>query len=485
MISPGRRIWLAATLCFSVVLMSCASAQRARAAAPPTSRGPSELEVQALVMLMADEYMSALSEVAQTIVADPTSTPTGRRVAQAFHKNGMASALDIGVGANPDVAVLDMLVLASLQRWAFSEHWSRMGMPTPLIVAAEVRLRSTEESLWSLASRVLTDEQASTLRSLIDDWIKSNPDRRLVSYVRFSDFVDSRTQRTPGDRARAEGLFREVSEATAAVDEIRLLGERSLWFAARYPSLVGTQVETTLYRSLDQPEVRSLLGAVSSLSAIADGAATFKKDFDEERQRFFESFRTERVAAIDQARASVESVTREALRDLETRVSTLSESTVTRIFDRIAMERHQLLEDLESRERGLQQIVNDVRSAIGESTDLASELTGTAEALDHILARFDREAVGDRRPLDLKNLRDAAIETRAAAKELATLLDRTNAVLESGVWDERIAQVDQATSGVVDRAFWRGLALVGVLLVGLALVRLVPQRVRAAPPRAE
>ena len=104
----------------------------------------------------------------------------------------------------------------------------------------------------------------------------------------------------------------------------------------------------------------------------------------------------------------------------------------------------------------------------------------TVNAIDRVVARFDTQGGSEHKPLDFKDVRDAAIEATKTAEKLTILLERTNDVVGSGVWDERLSRLDRATSGVVDRAFWRGLLLVLVLLGGLALIRLLPQRARAS-----
>ena len=80
----------------------------------------------------------------------------------------------------------------------------------------------------------------------------------------------------------------------------------------------------------------------------------------------------------------------------------------------------------------------------------------------------------------MKDVRDAAVETTKAAEKLTILLERTNELAGSDVWDQRLSRLDHATTGLIDRAFWRGLWLVLALLAGLALIRLLPRRGRAS-----
>jgi hypothetical protein len=113
--------------------------------------------------------------------------------------------------------------------------------------------------------------------------------------------------------------------------------------------------------------------------------------------------------------------------------------------------------------------MTDLRSTLGASDNLAKELSGTVNAIDRVVARFDPQARADGSALDMKDLRDAAIETRSAAEKLTILLEKTN-------------ELDLATTNLVNRAFWRGLWLVLALIAGLALLRLLPQRGSAAKP---
>jgi len=74
----------------------------------------------------------------------------------------------------------------------------------------------------------------------------------IVALVRFNEFADERKISSLSLRGKARGLLQEVSAAGAAVDDARLLGERLLWFAGRYPFLLGEQTELTAYRLIDQ-----------------------------------------------------------------------------------------------------------------------------------------------------------------------------------------------------------------------------------------
>jgi hypothetical protein len=440
----------------------------------------SALDLQSLVMKMADDYGIALTDAMRPIIMDESSDPSARQLAQWFQRNGFGSAIDIAAGPNPDTSLLDMLVLVSLQRWAFNAHWIARGIPVAHAAQAAERLRIAEAAAWESASTTLTDAQQQTLRGLIDAWIKANPDRSTVSFVRFAEFVDLRNDQTLSTRTDAQGLLREISEATATVDAARLLGERTLWFASRYPFVLGQQAELTVYRLADQPETRSAvesIEAVKELSrTISAKVQTLDLDLQKQQELLFAKLAAERVLAIEQMKAGASEITRAAIVEVDARATVARQAAVSHVFDRFAEERKSLLDDLQAREGTIRDALTELRSAASASTGLAKELTGTATTIDRLVARFDPHAASDRKPLDIKDFRDAAAEAAKAAEMLALLLERANQQAGSGALAERLASLQDAGHDLIDRAFWRGLALIFVLLAGLALLRFVKPR---------
>src|SRR5262245_61975685 len=71
----------------------------------------SQLEVQALVMKLADEYMSALAEATDPALAAADSA-CDRRIIAGMRQRGTMSAMDIASGPNPSASLLDLLVLS-------------------------------------------------------------------------------------------------------------------------------------------------------------------------------------------------------------------------------------------------------------------------------------------------------------------------------------------------------------------------------------
>ncbi len=434
------------------------------------SRQLDELDVQARVMEMADDYIASLGEAIYLVAAEARNDPRARWLTASFLRNGVGASIDIATGPNPDVALLDLLVLASLQTWAFEKHWIPAGIDQPTGARTVERLRQAERELWRMARHVLNNEQEQDLRDIIADWIDANPDRTVVAFVRFDDFTDARRLPSGASRRRASGLLKELSEATARVEDATLLGERVIWFAGRYPYVLGEQTELTAYRLADQPEVRKIVAGFDAIGQLSDTVAhqidTLPEDLRRERELLFRKVQAERNEAIRQAAASLQSA---------------AGATVDLTFDRLADERTALFDDLEARQGQLASVFDQMRQTIEASTRLADELTQTVDAVDRVVARFDYAPGDTTEPLDVKDIRDAAVEAANAAERLTTLLDRTHETLLSDEFAQRFGDVQRMTGGLVDRAFYRALILVAVMLAGLAVLRRIPQRPTRTP----
>ncbi|MFM9168588.1 MAG: hypothetical protein ACKOTD_00290 [Phycisphaerales bacterium] len=271
----------------------------AAASADATARAAA---LQSVVMSMADEWNAALGEAAAGLVSGPSATLQERWLAQAMLRNGFGASLDIAVGANPAVSMLDMLVLASLQEWTIRVNWAGHGIPREAGLRAAERLSRTRDDLWATAASHMPRADLDRLRALVAAWIERHPDRVLVAFIRLSDFAGERNQLTLAERRDAGGLLQQLDSVTEAVDGARLLGERALWYAARYPYAVGQQAEFTGYRLADSlaSEFRAERAAI--FEAIADERAAIVQAIEEEARTLRPTL-AEARGTIEEARA--------------------------------------------------------------------------------------------------------------------------------------------------------------------------------------
>lgn len=436
-----------------------------------------ELGVQALAMAMADDWAAALAE-ASTLLQQQAATPAERLEAVGLLKDGLAGTFDAALGTNPEIALVDVLISIRLQRVVFERSvqprsWGSRADP------AMALLRRAEDELWVTAQRVLDAEQAEMVRTLCDRWVADHPDLRFVAFVRLADFASDRNEASPG-MEQARGLFAEVSNVATAMDDARLFGERALWFAFRAPHLVGLQAEMTTYYMASQPEVEALLADSRSFADAAQRAAgTFASlpaVLAEEREALAEAFGRERREAIEHAGEALREEWIDAVDYAMGQVRVEREATIDHVAREFASQSVALLDQVEARTQTLGAVLVELQATLDASNTLAISLTGTVDAIDRVVARFDRDPSSTREPLDMKDVRDAAIETATAAREMTALLERTDATLGSREWAARIDELTHATDRATDRLFWRGLWLVLILLAGLAATRFIPAR---------
>ncbi len=239
-------------LCWFVPLAGCVTSGR-HAVAPnnpaiATLDTAHALALQSAVMSMSDDWNSALGAMVYQVQRECGSDMDCMWITQAFLRNSMGASLDVAVGPNPSVAIMDMLVLCSLETWALKYHWAGFGIPLESGLAGAKQLAKARDSLWEQAADHLKVDELARLRTLIDAWIARHPDQTIVSFVRLADFASDRNQLTLAERADAGGLLEELNEVSLAVDDARLLGERALWYSSRYPYVLGQQAEMTALR---------------------------------------------------------------------------------------------------------------------------------------------------------------------------------------------------------------------------------------------
>jgi hypothetical protein len=218
---------MALLLCSCILLASMTDAA-AQAATPAKL---TQLQLQAELMSFADRLM--------TFLAQSTRDPEIRQDPLLFADLHfiMTSAETIAASPNPEVGLLDMVVLTTLGRMIYEEHYHQQygDVVQPAIKA----LRELEVDIWRIASKVLTLAEQQDLRDLIHAWRRSHPTQTAFAYIRFSDFAEERQTFTLAEANKARGLFKSVQEATQKVDEIRLVAERGIYLATRMPLLFG------------------------------------------------------------------------------------------------------------------------------------------------------------------------------------------------------------------------------------------------------
>jgi hypothetical protein len=426
--------YLAAILCAIAALMyGCATVQQAQRSiasalrpvpAAPTAKRVHQItqeELEQLTFGFADRYFTYIISATESIESKNPDAVQRRRAHQ-VRLVQVSAVFDIASNPDPFTRLLDLMLVVTLQshKWIEEDQAERWfgDRAQPMIFAS----RKAREDIWEIAARTMTAEQLEVIDYLIWDWRRRNPGIEVVSYVRFDDFAAARGKSIIADVKSGGGLLAPVGEATKAVDEMRLLAERSFFYAKRLPFLINWQVRAAVDDVLTESEARAFLDAARTLAQLP-------QEIRRERDAFLNAFTREQPA--------------------------------------------------------FRSVMAQYRGAIGDTTTLVSALKSLTDTSQRTLDMVDRILTGiNSHTFDVREY-GGTIDKLVIALQEANRLATTTATFVEGVQPERFdgiakggsAQAQVFAATVIDHAFWRMVALIVVFFLMLALYRLFSTRV--------
>lgn len=410
----------------------------------PSDRLPPNV-LQAGVMRFADTFAARVSQATQDF-ADKAATPEARIQAMKWSIGQNTSAFTIASGSNANIALLDMIVLATLGRMVHEEYllpkvWGEADRP---MVEA---FQSLEKDIWIVAGQMLTQAQQDVVRSALGEWREQNPDMAATAFVRLPAFQDIAKARAEAKANQGGGLgdllnldpLSGMEPAVREIEQTRLFAERAMFYLQRAPLILSTQVELLGLKMARIPEIHSALEDSQRISLAAASLA-------ETAAKLPESVRVEREAAVKQ------------------------------ITDELTIQRQGLIADLEKAEAPASKLLTDARVTLEAGAHMSTALQGAVGTLDTFIARFEKKEVPPGatpsqpakpgKPFDITEYGDAATRIGTAMSEmngLVTTLDRSLPQVQR-VLDEAAQRGDRT----IDHAFARGLELGAILIAAAA-----------------
>jgi len=392
------------------------------------------------VMREADDYAAVVAQAADDFAAK-VGTPEARVDALQWKLQQDTAAYMNATGENPLLNAVDMTVLASLSLQVVENYWvgQKFGKSAEPLLQAH---RKLADSAWLFLNQVVSPAQALELRKLIEEWGRKEPNFRYVAAIRLREFLGVLGTKVTGDQtSKAGGLLNLLNvdplsgldPAVRAIEQTRLTAERFMYYAQRAPMLISWQVELMTFRISDQPASQQVLSNAASLS---QSAAIFART----AQELPGLVNHEREAALNQ------------------------------LFAGVAVERSNILVSLDSQETKLRELLPEVRQTLATAGNMANSLDAAIKSLDgfvHYVSPPDTNpptTSTNSQPFNVLDYGKAAGEIGAMARDLNLLITSAN---QSAT--QLVAVSEQATrraEGLVDRAFWRALVLVAVLLAG-------------------
>ena len=302
---------------------------------PKAKEGPQSMtqeDLQSLLMNFSDNFVVSLFAATKDL-KNRVGSPRERREVTETGVFFSTAAWMTAANANPEVSLLDMAVMVTLGRIVVEEYWIPQVWGDHGKRILEV-FRKGEAEIWALAAKVLDQEQQQELRNMIREWRASHPEQVVVAHMRFSDFAALRRESPLADAARSGG-FLGIKGAARAVDEIRLVSERAMFYLQRMPPMLNWQAELLFDKLSTSPEIEQLRSDSSTLSNAFGRLAKMTDQLPVLIEK-------ERTAAIDQLTEQVGTrvtAERKAVIDqFKDLVSTERKAAIDQLMDRVATE---------------------------------------------------------------------------------------------------------------------------------------------------
>ena len=352
------------------------------------ARQSSPTEIQALVMAFADKYAARAADVFDR-VHDQSEAIDVRRYAREAKVSAGWGAITIATEVNPVAAMLDMVTMVRIKRRSFEDHGTAIVPPDSAILIQRMNERS-EEEVWLLAGRFLSDQQMEQLRQVIDDWYQSNSEFRAAAHLKLLDFASFRRESLLDPRAAPASVLAllhidplaRMDPVQRELQESRMFAERTLFFAKRLPPLAFWQMQQATADLLSTPELRQLLERTETLTESTDR-------FVASTERFTGAW--ERIATTwQQMPTDTERIVERAFDDFHKVVSAERAAAIEQSAAAIDAQRKALMNDVDALESSTRGLIGDVNKTLAQTQVTASAVSASAkDAVDsaHLGAR--------------------------------------------------------------------------------------------------
>ncbi len=362
------------------------------------------------------------------------------------------SAITIAAESDPDVALLDMVVMVTLGHSIYEEHWRpKLGAP---VASMERGFRKAEDDVWQIAAKLLHPDQQAELLTMIQEWRRENPEELAFTYMRFSDFSAKRRKAALSKAEDPKGLFQSVEVATKQVKDIKLLAERGMFLATRMPLLTGFFMDTSLSQVFTNPQVKGTLSDLQRVSAVSERMAEVAEQLP---------------TIIDRERQAI-------IQETFAKLTAEREAAITQAMDRLAEERKNTIEEFLAEEIRIRGLLTDLKETLTAGNNLVVSTNSLAERLNLGATPESSE------PFDINDYKETLREATETVTKLNSLVGEANRLLNSPGMENLLPKLEKtidrvgAEGGeVIDHTFVRGVFLLLIWLVGYFLARLALQ----------
>ena len=438
------RLWII-RLCLAFLILpanACSVTQTRSKDTEPHVTKPqmAQEELQAAVISYADRFIATVGQAAFNFEKE-LPTPEARLIASARKVYSLSAVTEIAAGPNPGAALLDLVVIATLNRIVWEDYWRPQvfGMPATIIVDA---FKKMENDAWHLASQVLAPQQLEELKDLILDWNSSNPDQHAVDYIRFSDFGDLGKKPYLKEIQKPGGLLAPIREATQAADEIRMTSERAMFLLSKMQLIAGFQVEMVYKQLVMQPEVVNVLDNMTKFRETGERFGTLFEKLPGEIAGEREAL----VKAFDNRESKIRGIMTEV------------QATLDRMDGSFA---------------NLQKTTVEAQRLLTGAEKTGLVFQNLVQSVDQLATKFKSTKPKDTsRPFDIKDYSEMLTQLQNTVQRLSGLVNDVNQT-GSPLVAKIVDQFNDAADKRVDHIFWRLIQLFSIIAVFVIVIVVV------------
>jgi hypothetical protein len=375
------------------------------------TEAPDPVELQSQLLRLADNAIESLNLAIGKLQLEDDKL-IRRRALLRRRITTTKDILAVVTGGNVNANLLDMVILASLNRMNVEDYW----MPKFYGESAKPYLLASQEierQILRIAATALKNDQLSELRAAIKTWHEQHPNVRSPSDLGAlgfaSEIAQSNRSTKPGITSSVFNLLSidplaGLDPATQELANTRLFAERGLFLARHMPTLIRWETELLVIQTAEMPQMEKLLANTNQLS---ESAERFSRTA-ERLPGLFSAERQEIVQALDTHQPGLTRLASQTERALEAGRQMSDASAVTlKTFQDVVRQ-------LEARPSD----PNAEPFRINDYTAAAAQINATAQDLVKLLQAFDQSLASGK--LDAVSLRlGAAVgQAKASGKEL-------------------------------------------------------------------
>ncbi len=407
-----------------------------------TSKQPDPAVLQLKLMRYADDSVSRINRTVEDFVARPETTQEEIALGMRARLAHSRTLIGLATGPNPNVALLDLISMASLTRMSLDTAVTDLPDGNKYQPMLETAL-AMETNVWAMAGELLKPEQQQELRTAIEDWYRDNARPERTVFSRPQEFATGIRKAMESGSKKDGGFFSMLTldpmagldPAVREVTETRLFAERALFAAQHAPRLLRWEIELLTWELSHQPEMQTLLSNSTSLTASLDRASR----------------------------------------------------TAAELPDRITSEREAILSELKDQEGQLVALSAEIKQTLEAGGQMSTSLNTTITTFDGLMKRFgvgepkpEKAADPNAKPFDILDYAQTAEHVAGMADQLHGVLTELNATLDSPALDTQIAKLNDVSArtaaevkDILTHATLLVAGLIALTILGVLVVRRV------------